>query len=36
MKKIIRVDIFKGVFAKTPVDTLYQIIKIKKEKENAK
>lgn len=27
MKKIIRVDIFKGVFAKTPVDTMYQIVK---------
>ena len=27
MKKIVRVDIFRGVFSKYPVDTLYQIVK---------
>lgn len=27
MKKIVRVDIFRGVFSKYPVDTMYQIVK---------
>lgn len=27
MKKIIRVDVFRGIFSKYPVDTLYQIVK---------
>ena len=28
MKKIlVRVDIFRGIFSKTPVDTMYQIVK---------
>lgn len=36
MKKFIRVDIYRGIFSSKPLDTIYQIINEKKEKENVK